>query len=273
MLWLLLVAAVYGEGTTSATAQPSPFTFVQMCDPQLGFGGYTNDVERFEEAVAQINDLHPDFVVICGDLVNGASAKSFGDFKRIKAGLTMPCYCAPGNHDVGNNPTLGLLRNYRESLGPDFFSVEHKGCLLVILNTQLWKAPIGDEEQKQDAWLEKTLAEAGNKKEPVFIVQHYPPFVKEPAEPEEYFNLPLAKRERLLGLFERSGVVAILAGHTHLTLQRDYHGIQLVMGETTSKNFDKKPFGFTLWHINDKRPYQHEFVPLKDQKPSELTSK
>ena len=57
-----------------------PFFFVQLCDTQLGMGGYTHDIRSFEQAVFQINELNPDFAVICGDLVHNASDSSYTDF-------------------------------------------------------------------------------------------------------------------------------------------------------------------------------------------------
>ena len=56
------------------------FTFVQLCDTQGNWG-------NFEIAVKQINALKPDFVVICGDLVNRASRESFAKFLKIKSGF------------------------------------------------------------------------------------------------------------------------------------------------------------------------------------------
>ena len=41
-----------------------PFSFVQLCDTQLGMGGYEHDIRSFEQAVKQINEIHPDLVVI-----------------------------------------------------------------------------------------------------------------------------------------------------------------------------------------------------------------
>ncbi len=240
------------------------FSFVQICDTQLGMGGYEHDVKAFETAVAKINELNPDFVVICGDLVNTANEESFSDFKKIKAGLNVPCYCVPGNHDVGNEPMPQSLQFYRQVMGEDYYSFEHKGYSFVGVNTQLWKAPVTDETKKHDAWLEKTLETASKKRLPVFVVGHYPLFLKEPDEGEEYMNLPPAKRKELLGLYEKRGVVAVLGGHTHRLLINEYKGIQLVNGETTSKNFDNRPFGFRLWHIGNERPFLHEFVPLAD---------
>jgi len=42
------------------------FIFVQICDTQLGFGleGYGQDIKSFKQAVRQINELNPVFVVI-----------------------------------------------------------------------------------------------------------------------------------------------------------------------------------------------------------------
>ena len=75
---------------------------------------------------------------------------------------------------------------------------------------------------------------------------------------------PVAKRTELLNLYERCGVVAVLGGHVHRLMINDYKGIQLVNGETTSKNFDKRPMGFRFWHITESRPFRHEFINLSD---------
>lgn len=241
------------------------FTFVQMCDPQLGFGGYEADVARFRQAVRQINQLKPDFVVICGDLVNGMKTNACAEFNALKAGFTMPCYCVAGNHDVGNQPTPKSLQRYREWQGKDYYAFEHKGFSFVVLDSQLWKSPVPGETEKQDAWLDTALALAKKKHEPIFIANHYPLFEKQPDEPDDYYNLPLETRGKLLAEFERNGVVAILAGHTHKTSAHEFHGIQMVTGEVTSRNFDKRPLGFRLWHIGPTRPYSNEFVPLEGQ--------
>ncbi len=259
------MAAIATSSCVSMSGRSSgtqTFTFAQICDTQLGMGGYAHDVKTFKAAVSKINTLKPDFVVICGDLVNTANGQSFSDFNEIKSGLTMPCYCVPGNHDIGNEPILESLRTYRQVVGQDRGSFKHKGTQFVLVNTQLWKAPVADETQRQDAWLEKTMKTAAKKNTPVFVIGHHPLFLETPDEAEEYMNLPLGKRTELLSLFEKHGVVAVLAGHTHRLLINEYKGIQLVNAETTSKNFDDRPFGFRLWHVEAERPFKHEFIPL-----------
>jgi serine/threonine-protein phosphatase CPPED1 len=237
------------------------FTFVQMCDTQLGMGGYEHDKATFKQAVRQINNLDPDFVVICGDLVHWANDSSFNDFNNIKAGFNMPCHCAPGNHDVENTPSDTSLVKYRKAIGEDYFSFKNKGHAFIVCNTQLWKVPTENESDKHDLWFKETLAETGGNKNPTFIVGHYPLFVKEPNEKENYYSLSLEKRAEILVLLEQNNVAAWLAGHTHKRIVNSYNGIQLVNGETTSKNFDKRPMGFRLWNVS-KDSIGHQFVAL-----------
>lgn len=261
-LGVVTVAMSSCMSTTQMAPRPQSFTFVQICDTQLGMGGYEHDVITFKAAVRQVNALQPDFVVICGDLVNTANDKSFSDFNEIRAELTVPCYCVPGNHDIGKEPTQGSLAYYRQVVGEDYTSFEHKGYLFVLVNTQLWKSPMEGESKRHDSWLKGTLETAARKQSPAFVIGHYPLFLKTPDEAEEYMNLSPTKRKELLSLFEKGGVVAVLGGHTHRLIVNEHNGIQLVNAETTSKNFDKRPFGFRLWHVEGERPFKHEFVPL-----------
>ena len=241
---------------------PRPFKFVQIADTQLGVGGYEHDKKTFKAAVKQVNELKVDMVFICGDLVGKANDKSFKDFNAIKAGFKMPCHCAAGNHDVNNQPTKKSLEFYRDQIGPDYFEVKHKGYSFVIVNTQLWKAPLHGESEKHDEWVKITLKKAKADNHPVFIVAHYPLFLKNPNEEEKYWNLPKAKRLELLKLFKDHGVVAVIGGHRHKTLINSYKGIKLVNGEVTSKSFDKRPLGFRLWTVNSPSDLKHEFVEL-----------
>ncbi|HUV63448.1 MAG TPA: LamG-like jellyroll fold domain-containing protein [Sedimentisphaerales bacterium] len=260
--FIVLVPALAGPAVSQSSAT-EPFTFVQVADPQLGWGyGYDNDVNSLKQAVRFVNALNVDFVVICGDLVNSFNDQSIADFKAITSGLSVPCYAAPGNHDVGNTPTALSLERYRAAMGADYYSFEHKGYTFVIADTSLWKAPLAGESDKQDAWLRQTLTAAHDKNSPVFMAGHYALYITKPDEAEEYYNLPPAKRSELLALYEASGVVAVLGGHRHLLVINDYKGIQLVNGEVTSRHFDGSPLGLRLWHVDSPTSITHEFRPL-----------
>jgi serine/threonine-protein phosphatase CPPED1 len=242
-----------------------PFDFVQMCDPQIGIADYADELSRLRDAVNQINELHPDLVLVCGDLVEEPKQKSFADFLSATAGFKLPCYLAAGNHDVGNAPTIQSLEFYRKSVGKDYYAFEHKGCTFVIANTQLWKASVPGESEQHQAWFEQTLAAAAAKGQRIFVAGHIPPFAATPDEPDGHDNLPQARRRQVLALCQRYGVRAFLAGHTHRTLVKEYHGMQVVTSETTSVNVDFHLYGFRVWHIDDTRPYRHEFVMLRIQ--------
>ena len=260
MVLLVLVAGPVVGADQSAVKES--FSFVQLCDPQLGMGGYDHDVIRFNQAVRLINALGVDFVVICGDLVNNFNDQSVADFLAIKSGLSVPCYPAAGNHDVGNTPTVSSLERYRAAIGADYYSFEHKGYTFVIANTSVWKVQVQGESEAHDTWFRQTLETASGKNSPVFVVQHYPAYVTRADEADGYYNLPPGKRSELLALYETSGVVGVLAGHTHKTVFNEYKGIQLVNGETTSRNFDDRPFGFRLWRVDSPKSASHEFVAL-----------
>lgn len=255
---------------TQETGNRESFTFVQMCDTQLGMGGYEHDVETFTKAVKKINALKPDFAVICGDLVDVAGAEAYADFKRIKADLTIPCYLAAGNHDVGNEPTSATLKLYRRIMGKDYYSFEHQGFTFIIVNTQFWKMSIKEESERHDVWFRDTLKSAHERKSPVIVAGHYPLFLKSPDEEDEYFNIPREKRKGLLSLFKEHGVIAMIAGHTHKLVINDYQGIQFVNGETTSRNFDQRPFGFRLWHASLPGSLRHEFISLEEKSKNNI---
>lgn len=247
------------------------FTFVQLCDPQLGMSGYGKekafqkfyelDKESLRKAVIKINDLKPDFVIVCGDFVQNASDSSFEDFISIKNDLKMQCYLAPGNHDVGTVPNDATLAFYRKLFGQDYYSFKHKHCRFIVTNSQLWMSDIKGESKMHDVWFKQTIAKRSLIKNRQIVIGHVPIFVELPNEQNDYFNIPLEKRIELLRLFEENNVVAYLSGHKHLPISNSYKGIQLVTGESTSFHFDGSPLGFQLWTVS-KDTIVHQFIPF-----------
>ncbi len=244
--------------------EQKPFSFVQICDTQLGFGseGYEQDLKSFKQAVRQINEMNPAFVVICGDLVNNPTDSTYADFIRIRKEFKMPCYCSPGNHDVGNIPNDTTLRYYRKTIGKDYYEFESNGYSFIVTNTQLWKVNVENESEKHDQWFKETLHAQYIKQNPVFVIGHHPLYLENPGEDEIYYNFPADKREEMLKLFKENNVLAFLSGHTHKKVINNYKNIQLVSGETISKNFDKRPLGYRVWEVSSDTVMQH-FVPLQ----------
>jgi len=235
-----------------------------MCDTQLGMGGYEQDILAFDQAVEQINIINPDFVIICGDLVDIANDSSFADFIKIKEDLNIPCYCVPGNHDVENIPNSNTLNYYRKTIGQDYYEFQHNGYSFILTNSQLWKEDVEGESEKHNDWFIKTLTSQSYKTNPVIVVGHYPLYIENMNEDENYFNIPIDKRLELLKLFSQNNVLAYLSGHAHELVINNHNNIQLVTGETTSLNFDKRPLGFRLWTVSSDT-LKHHFIALEKQ--------
>jgi predicted phosphodiesterase len=245
-----------------AEKKQEPFSFVQLCDTQLGFGGYEHDLRALKMAVKQINTLNPDFVVICGDLVNTPNESSFSDYNETIGGFKMPCYSVPGNHDVGNIPNDTTLSYYRKTMGEDYYKFEKNGYSFIVTNSQLWQSNVENESKIHDAWFKKTIREEGVLNKPVFVIGHHPLYEDSVEEESAYFNLPLTKRKEILSLFKQNNVKAYLFGHAHKTIINKYENIELISGGTTSKNFDKTPLGFRVWKVSLDTIAQH-FVELE----------
>lgn len=240
----LLILALISCGRTKDS-----FSFVQVCDPQLGMGGYEHDTAKLKQAVRKINTLDVDFVIFCGDLVNHASETSFDDFKNIVSKLQVPFYNIPGNHDIGMIPNDSTLAYYRSTIGEDYYSFYHKGVTFIFTNSQLWKTNIGEESSKQDTWFNETM-ESLKTDERAIVAGHFPIYIKDINEEESYSNFPAEKRNDILTMFSDHHVVAYLSGHKHELIINNYKGIQKVSGESTSKNFDLRPPGFRKWDVS-----------------------
>lgn len=219
-----LVALVYLLLPVVAAAQ-QPWFFVVMSDPQFGMyakdQNFKQETANFEFAIANVNRLHPKFVVICGDLVNKAgNADEIAEYKRVLKQLdpTIPVYSVAGNHDVGNEPTPASIEAFRKNIGRDYYTFSTDEMLGIVLNSNLIRSPehVTEAAKAQEDWLKSTLAEAKtNGRQQVVVFQHIPFFIKDPNEADEYFNIPQATRRRYLDLLEQSGVHYIFAGHYH----------------------------------------------------------
>ena len=75
ILGMAVIAMPLCVSISSGASKSQAFTFVQICDTQLGMGGYEHDVETFKQAVVQIGTrfrgnlrrscTHPQREVVC----------------------------------------------------------------------------------------------------------------------------------------------------------------------------------------------------------------
>jgi len=202
----------------------APLFWVHASDPQ--FGMYTGNKDfrqetaNWEFVIANVNRLKPAFLVVTGDLTNQeGNADQIAEYKRINKKLdpAVHLYSVPGNHDVANDPTPESLAAYRKAYGPDYYSFREGSMYGIVLDSSLFKAPakVPEEAAKQEKWLEAELKKAQAAAAVPVIFQHIPFFLEKPDEPDQYFNIPMETRRRVLALLKNNGVSYIFAGHYH----------------------------------------------------------
>jgi hypothetical protein len=204
-------------------------TFIQMSDPQFGMyakdAGFEHETANFDFAIVAANRLKPAFVVITGDLVNKREDDAeVAEFRRVAAKLDprIRLFNVPGNHDLGNEPTLESLAAYRKRFGPDYYTFRIGDIAGFVVDSSLLKAPakVAAEAARMETWLRAELARAkSDGMKQLIVFEHIPPFMKYPEEPETYDSFPLETRAHYLSLLHEYGVKHLFAGHYPATVE------------------------------------------------------
>lgn len=72
---------------------------IHLAEKEIFFS--TPNVEKVKRIIKEVNLLGPEFVVICGDIVDGYDYdKEYELVKKIFADLQVPTFIIPGNHDT-----------------------------------------------------------------------------------------------------------------------------------------------------------------------------
>lgn len=241
--------------------------FIQITDPQFGFisnnKGLYEETVLYEKAVEKVNLMEPAFVVITGDLVNDKSDKNqWDEFRRI-TGLIKPeikVYILPGNHDIGQNPEAKDLGFFKSMFGDDRFSFNLKKASFIGFNSSLIKAGTPVFEDEQYDWLQKELARNKGAKLTLLFC-HYPFFIKDPAEPENYSNIRPEIRRKYLDLLTQYGVDVLFSGHLHYNASGKYAETEFITTSAAGKQLADDPPGFRVIYI-DGYKIRHEYLPL-----------
>lgn len=244
-----------------------------MTDPQFGMETANKDfayeTAKLERAVADANRLKPRFVIVTGDLVNHpGDAAQIAEYQRIlkKLDASIHVYSLPGNHDVGNVPTPEELDRYRKSFGADYYSFREGPLYGIVLNSVLYHSPQGapEELKKQQAWLAAELAKAqksGAAHTVVFL--HHPLFIENGEEPDQYFNIPLARRKPLLDQLGQAGVRWVFSGHYHRNAEGRYGSLMAITTGPVGKPLGGAKSGMRLVRIQGPA-LTHRYVELDE---------
>jgi 3',5'-cyclic AMP phosphodiesterase CpdA len=217
---------------------------------------FSQETANWEFAVANINRLRPAFLVVTGDLTNKAGdAAQLAEYRRINGKLdkSIHLYSVAGNHDVGNEPTPESLKAYRSAYGPDYYSFREGPIYGIVIDSSLFKAPghVLEEAAKQEKWLEGELAKAKASGALIVVFQHIPWFLERPDEPDQYFNIPMDTRVRVLATLHRYSVRYVFAGHYHRNALGHAGELEMITTGPAGMPIGPDPSGFRIAEVKD----------------------
>lgn len=270
LLILLIASFSVHLAVPSATARVAdPFFFVQISDPQLGFTASNEtlepDVQLLKTAISHINNLHPAFVIVTGDVVNSyKNEQQWETYLSLISTIdnSIPVYHIPGNHDTGKVDAdhTGRIQKYNERMGSDHFSFSYGNCLFVGIDSNVIKDGNDVLESQQYEWLSKQL---GKKSRMKFVFSHCPVFRKDFEEKEDYSNFPMAEREKYWSLFQKTGVNAVGAGHVHYDRVSGHKDIDMISTGPVTRPLGKGVSGMAIWVVNPSDcTYHYEYYPM-----------
>jgi len=167
----LLAASLWPGALAAGDKDAGEFSFLVVND----LHSLNDKCKPWFEKVAKQMGGHaeaPELLLIGGDLAEDGTATQLGAVKEIFAGLKLPTYVVPGNHDFAK----GDDRKAYDDLFPDRlnYAFDHKGCQFVGLDTtegtKYQNTTIAATTLK---WLDAKLPKL-DKKKPLVVLTHFP---------------------------------------------------------------------------------------------------
>jgi len=220
------VVSSVGLDAALAAGRPAiearPFTFVQISDTHIGFDKPANPDVRATalQAVERIKALavKPDLILHTGDITHLSKDEEFDTAKQILAGLDVPIFYVPGEHDfLDEGQGKAFLAHYgRGTQGLGWYSFDHQGVHFVALNNVAALKPGGMAHLGEDqiAWLRKDLSGLPAST-PIVVFAHIPLWTV-----YEAWGWGTDDADQALALLRRFGSVTVLNGHIHQILHK-----------------------------------------------------
>lgn len=193
--------------------------------------------KKLKEAVAEINTLDADLVVMNGDLCNEGSDAELYNVKLILDGIKQPLFVLPGNHET--TWSQSATKTIFDLWGNDRFVTEVDDLVIVgIACGPYMKMGDGHIKQEDLYWLRKTLDEKAVEGKRVISFNHYP-LLKDLDNYKDYCEF-----------LKPYDVIAHVNGHYH-----KYEHYQSEIGNINCmmvRSLDKKngDYGYTIMDVS-----------------------
>jgi len=240
-----LVFILFFIASFSGVASSQPYFFVHLSDPQIGMIDQSLETKLITNTVSAINRLHPAFVIVTGDLTNPTgNVEKMEEIKRMLAQVKkeIPVYYVPGNHDVGQTASDGLIALFRSKFNSDRFSAVHHNTRLIGINSQILMAKRDTLEQEQYQWLENELKKS-TENEHRFVFAHHPLFLLTVDEMDLNIGIPAKYRKKYVDLFDKYNVQYMFAGHLHVNHIAHAENLTIVVTNAVCSSRSSDPPG------------------------------
>ncbi|MEM7749948.1 MAG: metallophosphoesterase [Pseudomonadota bacterium] len=214
---------------------------IQISDTHLSVK-HDHFVRNAEIISQHVRQQSPDLIIHTGDLSMDAAGGVVADLEMARdwnAALPAEVLSIPGNHDVGDLPSLRAdqaldderLAQWRDTIGgPGYWVRDLNGWRLIGLNTMLCSTGHPAEEE-QLVWLEQQLSDS----QPIALFTHKPFCVDKMDEgPCGYWTIAPEPRARLLSLLAGKPVKLIASGHLHIQRHKVIDGVDHIWSPASS---------------------------------------
>ncbi len=203
-----------------------------------------------KQTLAEVQAAGVDFIIHLGDVLNhfpsspqwSAAVKLARE--QIAASRT-PIYAVPGNHDVGQKPSLTApavaisrvrqewLDAFRQQFKSDYHVVDRAGCRVILLNCLLFNTGLPAERAQWDRLRGDLEGAKGSK---IVLGFHMPLFWCRQGDPGpgNYHLIDEPVRGQLLELVRQYKVRAVFTGHAHQPIVNAWSEALLLTAPSTS---------------------------------------
>lgn len=225
----------------------SSFRLTQITDTHLS-AQFPDFVENFHRVCQQIDDNRPDLVVNSGDVAfDGPDHPEDLEFAREQHdALPIDCRFLPGNHDIGDNPTLTgtppeqtpsetTRQNFIATFGEDRWRFDAAGWCFIGLNSLIMNTALGCEAEQRE-WLAEQLSAARDK--PVALFIHKPLYRNSPSDAEiaatSFRYVPMPARSNLVDMLDGANLRLVACGHVHQRRDFTFRNVRHIWAPSAS---------------------------------------
>jgi alkaline phosphatase D len=267
VLFLILLCCLTFAASADKNRDQRSFRVIHLSDLHIGLKTHPEGEAHTRQAIALVNQLKPDLVIVSGDMSENYPEARQGAYDLLK-GLQVPYRVVPGNHDVHDDD----MSAHRAMYGGDYFSFEAGGFRFIGMNSQLmgnydrFDAPqpvpnhgkAARQSEEMFAWL-ASLPESGK---PTFVFQHIPITTDGAPDDKPYWGVHDPYRKQEIEQLKRLHVKDMFAGHWHNPHTKKVDGITVHIAPAVSYGIRTDQIGIMQYTIDPTGHVKEEMIPL-----------